>query len=143
MMFAMRILPKILTLVLVFSIVSACAIFSPTLIEQGVVRTEIKESSPVRITRVTVNREDGMMVVRGEAAFPAWKSFGYFTGHIDIDVVIPGLSVLKKRNLSLIRRRIPRKRGRKAFFVSKFLIDPPMGTIVQVAYHSQASKTHE
>ena len=138
-----RISPKILTGVLMLSMVSACAPLSPTLSEQGIVQTEIKESSPVRITQVTVNREDGMMVVRGEAAFPVWNWFGYFTGHIDIDVVAPGSDVLKKRNLSLIRKRTPKKRGRKAFFVSIFEIDPPKGTIVQVAYHRGASKIHE
>lgn len=136
-------LPITLTVVLVFAMVSACAPLRPTLIEQGIVQTDIKESNPVRITQVTVKREDGMMVVRGEAAFPVWYWFGNFTGHIDIDVVSPESDVLKKRNLSLIRKRIPKKRGRKAFFVSIFAFDPPEGTIIHVAYHSRASKTHE
>lgn len=139
---AKRISPKVLSGLLALSMVSACAPLSPTLIEQKIVQAEIKESSPVRITQVTVKREDGMMVVRGEAAFPVWNWFGYFTGHIDIDVIAPGSDVLKKRNLSLIRKRIPKKRGRKAFFVSNFAFDPPKGTIVQVAYH-RASGTHE
>lgn len=140
---AMQVLPKLLIGVLAFGFVSACASLSSPLIEQGIVQTEIKESSHARITRVTVKREDGMMVVRGEAAFPAWNTLGYFTGHIDIDVVAPGQDVFKKRNLSLIRKRIQKKRGRKAIFVSKFEIDPPKGTTVQVAYHARASKPHE
>lgn len=136
----MQSLARIVTSVMTLSIVSACAMFPPTLLEQGIVRTEIKESNPVRITRATVYREDGMTVVRGEAAFPAWQSFGIFTGHIDIDIAIPGNDVLKKRNVSLIRKRIPKERGRRAFFVSRFSIEPPKGTIVRVTHHEG---THE
>lgn len=143
MIVSKRTLSKLLTGVLLLSMGSACALPSPTLSEKGVVQTEIKESSPVRITNVTVRRVDGMMVVRGEAVFPIWHWFGKFTGHIDIDVVAPGSDVLKKRNLSLIRKRIPRKRGRKAVFVSNFEFDPTKGTIVQVSYHRGVSKTHE
>lgn len=139
---AMRVFQKVLFGIVIFSTVSACARFSPSLIEQGIVQTEIGKSDSIRITRVTVYREDGMTVVRGEAAFPAWKPFGRFTGHIDIDIVAPEGDVLKKRSTSLIRKRRPRKRSQRAYFVSRFAIDPPKGTIVQVAYH-QASGTHD
>lgn len=143
MITAAKKLPMTLTVVLSFAMVSACASLSPTLIEQGIVQIDIKESNPVRITQVTVKREDGMMVVRGEAAFPVWYWFGNFTGHIAIDVVSPGSDAIKKRNLSLIRKRIPKKRGRKAFFVSNFAFDPPKGTVIHVAYHNRSLKTHE
>lgn len=143
MITAVKMLPMTITGVLASAMISACAPLPPTLIEQDIVQTNIKESNSVRITQVTVKREDGMMVVRGEAAFPAGNRLGYSTGHIDIDVVAPGSDVLKKRNLSLIRKRIPKKRGRKAFFVSNFAFDPPKGTVIHVAYHSRSLKTHE
>ena len=117
------------------TIVSACTTFSPTLVEQGIVRTEIKETKPVRITQASVYREDGVTVVRGEAAFPAWQSFGISTGHIDIDVVVPGNDTLKTRNVSPISKRIPNKRGRRAFFVSRFESKLPKGAVLHISYH--------
>lgn len=126
---------KILTGLVALTVVSACAMSSPTLVEQGIVRTKIKESHPVRITRATVYREDGKIVVSGEAAFPAWQWFGVFRGHIDIDIIVPGNETLKTRNVSLIRKRIPKKPGRRAVYMSKFEGELPKGTIVQVSYH--------
>ena len=126
---------KILCLFTVFAIVSACVQFTPTLSEQGIVRTEIQESKPVSITHATVYREDSMTVVRGEAAFPSWNSFGHFTGHIDLDIAFPNGNMIERRNVSLIRKRIPKTRGRRAFFVSRFSDDPPKGTIVRISYH--------
>lgn len=138
----MRSMTKALTSLVTVAVVSACAVPSPTLVEQEIVRTEIEESYPVRITRATVYREDGKIVVSGEAAFPAGQWFGAFRGHIDIDVVVPGKETLKTRNVSLIRMRIPKKRGRRATFVSRRAVyisryegELPKGTIVKVAYH--------
>ena len=109
--------------------------FTPDLIKQGIVRTDIEESEPVQVTHATVYREDEITVVRGEAAFPPWYSFGIFSGHIDLDIVLPAGKVIQRRNVSLVRKRLPKKRGRRAFFVSRFAIDPPKGTIVRVSYH--------
>ncbi len=128
-------LTKVLTCLSMFTIISACSLPSPTLVEQGIVRIEIKESNPIHITRVTAYREDAMTVVRGEAAFPMWKSFGIFSGHIDIDIAIPGNEVLQRRNVALVRTRIPKKRGRRAIFRSKFEFDFPKGTVANIAYH--------
>lgn len=139
---AKGILIRVVFGVLVFGTATACARFSPSLIEQGIVQTKIKESDAIRITQVTVYREDGMTVVRGDAAFPAWKPFKQFFDHVDIDVVAPEGTISEKRRSSLIRKRIPKKRGRRAFFISRLSFDPPRGTIVQVAYH-RASRTHE
>lgn len=131
----MRNSAKFLCSIAVFAIVSACVQFTPTLNEQGIVRTEIQESKPVSITHATVYREDSMTVVRGEAAFPPWNLFGHFTGHIDLDIAFPDGKVIEKHDVPLVRKRIPKKRGRRAFFVSRFNDDPPKGTIVRIAYH--------
>lgn len=131
----MRSLIGVLSRLAPMMLVSACTLFAPTLVEQGVVRMDVKESEPVSVKHATVYREDGMTVVQGEAAFPPWVAFGHFTGHIDIELDLPNGEVVKKQNVRLIRKRIPKKRGRRAYFISRFALNPSLGTIVHVAYH--------
>ena len=124
-----------LTMVAPVILISGCAPFSPSLVEQGRVEIKIEESEPVSVTRATVYRGNGMTVVRGEARYPVRKLHGIFKGHIDIDLTLPNGEVFKERNVRLTRKRIPKKRGRKASFVSRFPVDLPKGTVVHIGYH--------
>lgn len=131
----MRYLINILISIAALTIFSTSGMSSSDLIEKSIVRIEVKEPGPVRITQAFVYREDGLSVVRGEAAFPIWKSFGIFSGHIDIDIVSPGNVALKKHNVPLVRKRIPKRRGRRAFFISRLETELSKGAIVRIAYH--------
>lgn len=117
-------------------LISACALFPPSLVEQGIVRMDIGESKPVSVRRATAYLEDGTTIVRGEAAFPSSSTSRHFTGHIDIKIVMPDGKVTAKNNVKLFPRRIPKKRGRRATFVSKFDFEASEGTVVHVTYHS-------
>jgi hypothetical protein len=119
-------------------LISACALFPPSLVEQGIVRMDIGESKPVSVRRATAYLEDGTTIVRGEAAFPSSSTSRHFTGHIDIKIVMPDGKVTAKNNVKLFPRRIPKKRGRRAFFVSKFDFEASEGTVVHVTYHNGA-----
>ena len=116
-------------------LVAACALFSPNLVEQGTVRLDIKESKPVSVTHVTAYHEGGITIVRGEAAFSPWVAFGHFIGHIDIEIDSPGSEVLKKRYVPLMRKRLPKKRGRRANFISRIAFEVSKGTTIKVSYH--------
>lgn len=117
-------------------LVSACALLPPTLVEQGIVRMDIGKSKPVSVKKATAYLEDGTTIVRGEAAFPSSSTSRYFTGHIDIKIVMPDGKVTAKNNVKLFPKRIPKKRGRRAFFVSKIDFEATEGTVVHVTYHS-------
>jgi len=116
-------------------LVSACGSFPPTLVEQDIVRLEIEKTRPVWVSTTSVYREDDNTVVRGEARYPMGTHFGIFSGHIDIDLTLPNGEVYKEQNVRLTRKRIPKRSGRKASFVSRFPVDPPKGTVVHVGYH--------
>ena len=131
----MRIILKTLLSLSILAGVAGCGLFPPTLVDEGIVKIDIVESRPVWVSRVTVYREDNLTVVRGEAQYPTGVHFGLFRGHIDIDFILPGGKTVKKRDIRLVRKRIPKRSGRKAAFISRFSIEPPYGTIVRVAYH--------
>ena len=117
------------------ALVSACGLFPPTLVEQDIVRLEIEETRPVWVSTASVYRDNDETVVRGEARYPMGTHFGFFSGHIDIDLMLPNGEVFKERNVRLTRKRIPKRSGRKATFVSRFPVDPPEGTVVHIGYH--------
>ncbi len=119
-------------------LISACALFPPSLVEQGIVRMDIGESKPVSVRRATAYLEDGTTIVRGEAAFPSSSTSRHFTGHIDIKIVMPDGKVTASNNVKLFPKRIPKKRGRRATFVSKFDFEASEGTVVHVTYHNGA-----
>lgn len=131
----MRPNPRNLTGFAILAAVSACASFPPTLVEEGIVKIDIEETRPVRVFLATVYREDEQTVVRGEARFPVWVQFGMFRGHIDIDLAVPNGENIKKRNIRLVRKKIPKKSGRRASFVARFPDDLLTGTIVHISYH--------
>ena len=131
----MRSLIRTLSGLTIVMLVSACAITVPNPVEPEIVQIEVKSSFPISITQAYVYRHDGKTILRGEAAFPTWRWFGNFTGHIDIEVSVPGSDAVKMNNISLTRMRIPKKRGRRAIFVSKIADSPTNGTIVHVSYH--------
>ena len=92
-------------------LVSACALFPPSLVEQGIVRMDIGESKPVSVRKATAYLEDGTTIVRGEAAFPSSSFSRHFTGHIDIKIALPDGKVIAQNNVKLFPKRIPKKRG--------------------------------
>lgn len=116
-------------------IVAGCSIFPPTLVEQGVVTFDIRQSEPVRITSATAYREDGEIVIRGTAAFPTLRSYGVFSGHVDMEIAMPNGERIFRNNVPVNRKRIPKVRGRKAYFVTRVKFDPPKGTVVYLTYH--------
>ena len=117
-------------------LVSACALFPPSLVEQGTVRMEIGKTEPVSVQRATAYLDDGTTVVRGEAAFPSSSFSRHFTGHIDIKIALPDGKVMAQNNIKLFPKRIPKQRGRRASFVSKFNFEASEGTVVHVTYHN-------
>ena len=119
-------------------LVSACALFPPSLVEQGTVRMEIGKTEPVSVQRATAYLDDGTTVVRGEAAFPSSSFSRHFTGHIDIKIALPDGKVIAQNNVKLFPKRIPKQRGRRASFVSKFNFEASEGTVVHVTYHNGA-----
>ncbi len=131
----MRPIPRNLISLAILAIVPACASFPPTLVEEGIVKIDVEETRLVQAFNTTVNREDEQTVVRGEAKYPIWVQFGTFRGHMDIDLAVPNGEAIKKRDIQLIRKRIPKKSGRRAFFVARFPVDPLKGTIVRIRYH--------
>ncbi|MDC3346970.1 hypothetical protein OAW32_00055 [bacterium] len=118
-------------------LVSACALFPPSLVEQGIVRIDIGKSKPVSVKKATTYVDDGTTVVRGEAAFPSSSFSRHFTGHIDIKIALPDGKVIAQNNVKLFPKRIPKKRGRRATFVSSFDVELPKGTVVHVTYHDR------
>lgn len=115
--------------------VSACGTFPPTLVEQDIVRLDIEKTLPVSVSTASVYMEDGKTVVWGEARYPMGTHFGFFSGHIDIDLTLPNGEVFQEENVRLTQKRIPKKSGRKAFFVSRFPVNPTRGTIIHIEYH--------
>lgn len=117
-------------------LVSACALFPPSLVEQGIVRMDIGKSKPVSVKKATAYLEGGTTIVRGEAAFPSSSTSRHFAGHIDIKIVMPDGKVTANNNVKLFPKRIPKQRGRRATFVSKFDFEASEGTVVHVTYHN-------
>jgi len=131
----MRSIAKITIILSMAGSVTGCGLFPPTLVDEGIVKTEIVNSRPVSVSSANVYREDNLTVVRGEARYPMGVHFGMFSGHIDIDFILPSGKSVQKHDIRLTRKRIPKRIGRKAVFISRFSVDPPRGTIVRIAYH--------
>lgn len=118
-------------------LVSACALFPPSLVEQGIVRMDIGKSKPVSVKKATAYLEGGTTIVRGEAAFPSSSSSRHFAGHIDIEIALPDGKSIAQNNVKLFPKRIPKQRGRRASFVARFDVEVPEGTVVHVTYHGR------
>lgn len=127
---------KYFLLVILAGILSGCLAFPQSYGERGVVRVEIQKSEQVRITSASVFDEGGRTVVRGEARFPVTSINRFFSGHIDVTMRLPNGRVIKHSEVGLTMKRIPKRRGRQARFVSKFPPKPPIGTVVQISYHT-------
>lgn len=115
-----------------------CGLTTPSLTEQGIVKVEAAKSRPVWISTTHVYRENNETVVRGEAKHPMSSHFGTFGGHIDVEFILPDGKTITKQDIRLVRKRIPKRRGRRAVFVSRFDFNPPRGTIARIAYHNGA-----
>lgn len=121
------------------AVLAACSMFTPTLVEQGIVKFEIQKSSPVSITSATAYREGNETVIRGIAAFPSTVCCGHFTGDIDVDIRLPDGEVVKKHDVPLRCMRVPKQRGRRAFFVIRLDREFSKGTVIRVAYREHRS----
>lgn len=115
---------------------SACALFAPTLVDQGVVQLDLKKTEPVYIAFANVYEDNGDMVVSGTAKYPISKRYGIFNGHVDVSVIEPGGKRLESKNVKVIRRRIPKTMGREASFTTRFPINPTKGTTISITYHN-------
>tara|TARA_R110000787_G_scaffold253717_1_gene359083 strand:- start:1075 stop:1494 length:420 start_codon:yes stop_codon:yes gene_type:complete len=138
----MKPISRILIVFPLLSMLAGCGLFPPTLVDQGVVKIEIQESEPVRVSSATAYRDDGLTVVRGEARFPSWVRHGIFKGHIDIGLILPNGEITNKYDIQLRPRNRPRMHGRRASFISRFDIDPPRGTIARIGYHDGAHESN-
>lgn len=127
---------KSIIAVIAGGILSACALFVPTLVDQGVVRLDIKKTEPVYIAFANAYQDAGEMVVGGTAKYPISKRYGIFNGHVDVSVIEPGGRRLESKNVKVMRRRIPKTMGREASFTTRFPINPIKGTIINIAYHN-------
>lgn len=125
---------KTIIIVIVGAVLAACAFFAPSYVEQGLVRLDIETTKPVSVSYANVFEEDGNMVVRGTAKYPLSHRYGLFDGHIDVSVLQPDGKKYESQNVKVVRRRIPKTLGREGFFVTRFPIDPPAGTIVSIVY---------
>lgn len=114
---------------------SACALFTPTLVDQRIVSLDLKKTAPVSIIGVMVYEDAGNMIVRGEAKYPISNRYGKFYGHVDVTVVEPDGRKFENHNVKVVPRRIPKTMGREAFFTTDFPIDPLRGTKVSIAYN--------
>tara|TARA_R110002110_G_scaffold135312_2_gene319291 strand:+ start:5035 stop:5442 length:408 start_codon:yes stop_codon:yes gene_type:complete len=130
----MKTTQRFLVIMITLGAVAGCELFPPTLVEQGIVTIDIKNSHPVSVSRATVYREDRQIVVRGKALYPLGVPRGMFHGHMDINIVLPNGESIKRTDVRLTLERIPED-GREASFVARFAIDPPRGTVVHLVYH--------
>ena len=119
-------------------ILPGCSLFSPTLNETGVVDVEIiRRESPPRISHVSVYRSSDKIVIRGLVKYPDWTWFKTFLGHMDITVKPPEGEIITMHDVAVVPKRLPKKRGREAFFVARVGADTPKGTRITVEYSDE------
>ena len=133
----MKTIQRFLVVMLTLGVVSGCGLFQPTLVDQGIITLEIKNTSRVSISSATVYRENNQIVVRGKAHYPLNVSRSLFPGHVDITIVPPKGEIIKRTDVRLIPESIP-ENDHGAYFISRFSIDPPRGTIINLVYHDGA-----
>lgn len=112
----------------------AVSLLIPVIVAARTVKIEILKSSPVSITWATISREGNDAVIHGIARFPTWVAFGKFAGHVDIDVVLSNGETITRHDVRLVPKRIPKIRGRKAFFVARLATDIREVTILRIKY---------
>lgn len=128
--------------VLAFSVLLAgCSAFAPTLDEAGIVEIEISQKDkPPRVYFVHAYRSSGETVIRGRLKYPVWSWYGMFPGHIDLTFSPLHGEKTTLHDVAVIPKRIPKKRGREAFFVGRIATDIPEGTRIIVEY---SEKKHD
>ena len=131
----MRSISRILAALPIVATASACVSLPQSLVEKGVVTIDTEQTGRIYVSSVRVYRDGGETVIRGEARHPISKQFGTFNGHIDIDLTLPDGESMRKHKVGLVRKKVPKTRGRRAAFVARFAVEPPKGTIVRVVYH--------
>ena len=85
-------------------------------------------------------RSSDKTVIRGQLKYPVWTWFKLFPGHVDVTVEPPGDEKITMHDIAIIRKRLPKKRGREAYFVARVASDAPRGTRITVEY---SDKKHE
>lgn len=124
--------------VVLIPLLAGCSLVGPTLDESGVVELKIssRDKSP-RIFMVSAYRISGGMEVRGQLGYPIRNWFGMFPGHVDLTIKSPGKKEFTIHDFAVVRKRIPKKRGRTGFFVARVATDTPKGTRVTVEYSDE------
>lgn len=119
-------------------LLSGCSAFSPTLDETGIVAFEIiQRESPPDISFVRAIRSSKKTVIRGQLKYPTWIWFKTFPGHMDITIEPLEGEKNTMHDVAIIRKRLPKKRGREAFFVARYGANVAKGTRVTVEYSNE------
>lgn len=114
---------------------SGCALFAPTLEDQGIVRIQTEGTERIHFESVNAYAEDEGFELRGTVhRFGPGRS-GFISGHVDVLLRVAGGAEKETSEVRLVPRSRPRHTGRKAWFVTRFDALPTRGSVLLVTYH--------
>lgn len=126
-------IPALIVLALVPA--SGCAMFPPTLEEQGVVEIRLQDSERIHFETVNAFAEDEGFKLRGTVHQFAFVGSSFIRGHVDVSLRSPDGRETKKMSVPLVPRARPRHTSRKADFTVRFGALPARGSMLLVTYH--------
>ena len=125
-----------MTLIITFS--AGCAVKGLNLAKSGEVSVERKHTKNIYFSYITVYQNGENISVSGKVK----NRFNFKRipmGHIDVTIISPAGTILKKVGVLHYPRRLPRKRAGSSYFKVDIPVTLPLKAIVRVEYHNNMS----
>lgn len=115
--------------------VSGCSAQRINMIEQGDVSTQIIETHPITVKRVSIYRDPKGITLSGDV-IRRNRSLSPLSGHVDVELIGSDGEVLYEDTLRLRMRRVTvTRRVIKGEFTTHWNFDLPVGSIVRLSHH--------
>ena len=129
----------IISLLAITFLIQGCTSTKTNLVKEGYLSTERLQTKRFRIWTIHAYRENDHMKVSGYVRRDYFYR-GYAPGHVDITIVSPDDTVLKKVATVYTPRNIRSKGARTAHFTARISEIPPKGSVVQAVHHQGGIK---
>ena len=117
----------------------SCTSTKTNLVKEGYLSTERLQTKRFRIWTIHVYRENDQMKISGYVKRDYFYR-GYAPGHVDITIISPDNTILKRVATVYTPRNIRSKGARTAHFTARIPEIPPKGSIVQAIHHEGGIK---
>jgi hypothetical protein len=133
----MRTAVRMIAGLMTFTLVSACAIYYPDLVKEGIVKIDVDDTKSIYFRDVNAYQKGEETAIWGEVWYAPWALNGPGQGHVDIDLALPHGQRIETRSVDLVRRRYSSRNRQRAYFRETIDGTLPKGTVIHISYQDE------